>query len=466
MQAIRFLLILLFAVSFSAHTFASHDTTVTPVVVEDALPFEALPEFPDAQQHWGIHQVDGQPAGFRIEVPADWNGSLVMYAHGFRGNIPELTVSSPDIRAYLLANGFAWAASSYYRNYYDVRAGVLSTNDLARHFETVTGLTPERYFIHGHSMGGHVTAAAIEQFPNRTCPPGKRGKACRALVELLGELAGGVKYSGAVQMCGVTGDTRLFDYYHDFNLVAAWLADVEVPRPPPPDFVTAYLPQIQSALFETYPTVNTPLGDKLQAATIELTGGPRPIVNQSYSSFLDLLFSLGTNDGSIPEVTHGLSIVSNVGRVYQLDHDPRLSREEKRLNKEAVRFHADPNANPPKFIELELIPILTGNLHVPTISLHTLGDLFVPFSMQQIYAQRVRKWGRAHMLVNRAIRAAQHCEFSLEEQERAFADMIRWVDEGIKPAGDNILDRQAVQDESFGCRFTTPVRSYDEGACE
>ena len=459
MRIPRSLLTLLCTALVCVSAFASHDTEETTVVVD--LPFDPLPEFPDAQQYWGIHE----DAGYRVEVPANWNGSLVMIAHGYAGEGPELRVSNPTIRAYLLANGFAWAASSYYRNHYDVRAGVISTNALARHFNEVTGLTPDRYFIQGGSMGGHVAAAAIEQFPNRTCPAGKHGQFCRNVVEFLGGLAGGVKYSGAVLVCGVTGDTRLFDYYHDFNLVAAYLADVQVPRPPPPDFTTAYLPLIKSQLFATYPTVNTPLGDQLQAATIELTGGPRPIVNQSYASFLDLLFSLGTNDGSIPAVTHGLSIVSNIGRVYQLDHDPRLSPQEKQLNRRAVRFRADPNANPPRFIDLELVPKLTGNLHVPTVSLHTLGDLFVPFHMQQIYAQRTRRWNQDHMLVNRAIRAAQHCEFSLVEEERAFADMLRWVDAGIKPAGDRILDRQAVQDESFGCRFTSPVRPYDAGAC-
>ena len=54
----------------------------------------------------------------------------------------------------------------------------------------------------------------------------------------------------------------------------------------------------------------------------------------------------------------------------------------------------------------------------------------MPFSMQQIYARRTLLWGQGGMLVNRAIRAAQHCEFSVPEQERAFADMLRWVDQG------------------------------------
>ena len=213
----RAILVLLCSSFFCVTSIASHDSGPPPVVVEAALPFGPLPAFPDARQYWGIHEG----AGFRIEVPANWNGALVMYAHGYRGEGPLLTVSNPAIRSYLLANGFAWAASSYYRNHYDVRAGVISTNALARHFETVSGLTPARYFIHGHSMGGHVTVAAIEQYPNRTCPAGNAGRFCREVVAFLGKLAGGMKYTGAVPMCGVTGDERLFDYFNDFNLLAA-----------------------------------------------------------------------------------------------------------------------------------------------------------------------------------------------------------------------------------------------------
>ena len=430
-----------------------------PVVVEAALPFAALPAFPTAKQYWGIESA----AGYRIEVPENWNGTLVMYAHGFRGEGPFLTVSNPSIRSFLLANGFAWAASSYTRNHYDVRSGVNSTNSLARAFDDITGLKPARHFIHGHSMGGHVTVASIEQFPNRTCPSGFLGRLCRDTVEFLGELAGGIKYSGAVPMCGVNADSRLFDFFSDFNLISAELAGVEVPRPSP-DFASAQLPAIIAANFITYPTVNTALGDKLKAATIELTGGPRPIVDLSYPGFMNLLFGFGGGDGSIPGVTNGLPVVSNIGRIYQLDHDPRLSREEIAFNKEILRLRADPNANPSKFIELERIPKTTGNLHVPTVSLHTLGDLFVPFSMEQIYLQRTKLWGQQNLFVPRAIRAAQHCEFSIPEQEQAFADMLKWVDQGVKPKGDDILNRATVGSESFGCQFTTPVRAYDNPA--
>ena len=55
----------------------------------------------------------------------------MLWAHGFRGDGLELTVDNHPLRAYLIANGYAWAASSYSRNGYDVATGVQDTHDLA-----------------------------------------------------------------------------------------------------------------------------------------------------------------------------------------------------------------------------------------------------------------------------------------------------------------------------------------------
>ena len=91
----------------------------------------------DAQRWSGIRP---NGASYRIEVPAAWNGRLVMYAHGYRGEGSELTVGNPSIRQWLLDNGYAWAASSYSTNFYDVRTGVEDTNELALAFTDITGL--------------------------------------------------------------------------------------------------------------------------------------------------------------------------------------------------------------------------------------------------------------------------------------------------------------------------------------
>lgn len=49
--------------------------------------------------------LDG--AGYRVEVPKNWNGMLVMYAHGYGGTGPTVNVSDPPIREHLIRNGYA-----------------------------------------------------------------------------------------------------------------------------------------------------------------------------------------------------------------------------------------------------------------------------------------------------------------------------------------------------------------------
>jgi alpha-beta hydrolase superfamily lysophospholipase len=138
---------------------------------ESKLPFDALPDT-DTVRYWGVHGG----AGYRIEVPSNWNGELVLYCHGYRGEGLELTVSNPSIRGFLITNGYAWAASSYSKNAYDVKAGVKDTHALAMFFNGMVAKPSRRYII-GHSMGGHITGVSIEQYPK--------------------------VYDGALPMCGV-----------------------------------------------------------------------------------------------------------------------------------------------------------------------------------------------------------------------------------------------------------------------
>jgi hypothetical protein len=50
------------------------------------------------------------------------------------------------------------------------------------------------------------------------------------------------------------------------------------------------------------------------------------------------------------------------------------------------------------------IPSISGDIKIPVLSLHTVGDLFVPFLMEQIYAERVAANGKSGLLVQRIIR--------------------------------------------------------------
>ncbi len=432
-------------------------------VDESKLPFESLPGT-NTQTKWGV--LKG--AGYRIEIPANWNGDLVMYTHGFRGNGDELTVDSPPLRPFLIANGYAWAASSYSKNFYDVKAGVESTNQLARYFRRNIE-KPKRTFITGFSMGGHVIGAAIEQFPNIKCPEGRHGKTCRRIARLLGKLSGGVKYDGAVPFCGVMGDTELFNYFGDFSYGSETNAGVPSQFPPPPDYATTVLPVVIGSLFQGngagFPFALTPAGEQQKALTQVLSGGSRPVFDIAYPLFQSLLFSFNGTNGDLDGVVSG-NIYDNIGRVYQFDGDAALTAEEQAFNDTIIRIARDPGVNREKFLRLERVPIITGRLAIPVVSVHTLGDLFVPFSMEQIYAREARDLGRSHYLVSRTTRAIGHCEFSGEELVESFQSMIDWVNTGERPAGDDILDPEVVASPDMGCNFTrgeTASRSFIPG---
>ena len=198
-------------------------------VQEETLAFEAI----DGVETDRWTGVMDNGAGYRVEVPAEgnWNGMLVMYAHGYRGEGSELTVSSPALRSYYISRGYAWAASSYSTNYYDVRTGVEDTNALANAFVDIaaqngrTLMAPSKIYITGDSMGGHVTAAAIEAETQATA-------------------ANKVTYAGAVPRCGVVGGTYEFDYLLNFTFAAQHVADMGPTSYPATDFDQAAIDDV------------------------------------------------------------------------------------------------------------------------------------------------------------------------------------------------------------------------------
>ena len=114
-RLIAILTVLVAAVTAASAGPATADPPPEYFVDEAKLPFSEIPGIA-TDRYWGT--LNG--AGYRIEVPQNWNGRLVMWAHGFRGSGLELTVDNHPLRTFLAANGYAWAASSYSRNEYDV----------------------------------------------------------------------------------------------------------------------------------------------------------------------------------------------------------------------------------------------------------------------------------------------------------------------------------------------------------
>jgi len=98
--------------------------------------------------------------------------------------------------------------------------------------------------------------------------------------------------------------------------------------------------------------------------------------------------------------------------------------------------------------------VVQGTPRIPVLTLHNLGDLFVPFKMEVDYARRVAANGASDLVVQRAIRGVGHCDFTSQEVVTAFDDLVTWVESGAKPAGDVILNPAAVAAPAYGCTFT------------
>ncbi|WP_225984483.1 alpha/beta hydrolase family protein [Noviherbaspirillum aerium] len=388
-------------------------------------------------------------SGYRIEVPRNWNGRLVMYAHGYEGLDPGLKVSDIPIRRHLIENGYAWAASTFSKNGYDVRAGVEDTNALALAFTTIAAQNnralpaPSRIYIVGASMGGHVAAAAVERETQATA----RNK---------------VAYNGVVSMCGVVGDTELFNYANAYQLAAQYIAGQPAASFPVTDFDSKE-DDIKKELWLLYPSILTDKGRQLRSAFINLTGGPRPVAEDSFKlkPLQEGVWRRFGDNGTLEGVLNK-NVVDTRGFVYQLDDDPAQSAAEQAMNASILRVTPAPDANPLRADGLRWVPKVNGQFSVPVVTIHGLGDLFVPFSMQQIYKRRAQTNGSDQWLVQRAIRAPGHCDFTNAEQVEAFQAMVNWEQTGVKPAGDDVLTPAVVANPAYGCTFTRNAAGADD----
>lgn len=107
-----------------------------------------------------------QGAAWRLDVPANWNGDLVMLAHGYEPvGVPRtVPMAVNDSTAPLLAAGYAVAQSAYASQGWAVADAITDTERLRQ--QAVGELKHVRHtWMLGFSMGGAVTIGSLERFP-------------------------------------------------------------------------------------------------------------------------------------------------------------------------------------------------------------------------------------------------------------------------------------------------------------
>ena len=381
-------------------------------------------------------------AAYRIEIPDNWNGTLILWGRGFGGlNDAGTDFAShlefgvfPPAREVLVRAGVGWAASTYAATGYVPARGV---DDLLTVKEIVIDAVgaPERTYCVGASMGGATAQLMAQEFPD--------------------------EIDGALAACGALSNAEVVDYLLGWHAIAHWLIG-DLPAATDAAGLVDWagpLGRVQDDVLRL-----TPLGEQFAALVEDLSGGPRWAFRDGLARQWQVNFGLGAiywptiraagplRPGAVIDHDGALTAFDTRDAVYGASPEAGIDLD--RLNEEVLRFRA-----PAGLRTDPALGVASGRLEVPLLTLKTTGDLWTPLSLDRSYARKVIAAGYGDNLVQRAVRRSGHCNFSeIEEGLRALLDLVRWVTEGERPAGEDLTgdDLSAV-----GVAFTDPFDDDD-----
>jgi pimeloyl-ACP methyl ester carboxylesterase len=371
-----------------------------------AIAFVVAPLAVGAEQASQVHRGEHAGADYLIGMPVSWNGGLVMFAHGYDGEGPGRgNAWTEPMSGYLTDHGYAWANSGYRSRGYRPDLFVADTLALRELFIQRFG-RPRWTIIHGQSMGGHVAIAALELHPDI--------------------------YQGGFIECGNIDGVGLVDWLHAYTAAAEYLSGVRILDAPDRQAFSALVngPWLDAM---GMPSHYTERGRRFDSVVKHLMGGDLPLRVKGMSQ--RYIMNLNSRDPGPDRAQEFARHASTTHIRYHID--PGLGLDDETLNRDVRRITPAPGARSretnPVFAEL------TGKIHAPLLTIHETADFRVPFRLQQDYRRRTLAAGTAHLLVQRAVRWAGHCAFDGEVRERAFADLISWVEQGVVPPGDDVL---------------------------
>ena len=126
------------------------------------------------------------------------------------------------------------------------------------------------------------------------------------------------------------------------------------------------------------------------------------------------------------------------------------------LNRAVLRVPVTATSSADALSPAEL-PAIHGDPGIPVLSVHGIGDLFVPFSMDQQYDAMMVAHGQGGLFVDRAIREVTHCGYTTSELSSAFSALVSWIDTRKAARRRQHPRPRTVASPLFGCRFTDPT---------
>ena len=380
---------------------------------------------------------DTAGAYYLIAIPADWNGVLVLHAHGGPTlGPPKAERTAEDLQrwAVMVRAGYAWAGSTFRDGGVQVQAAAEDTERLRRLFLRHVA-QPRRTVLHGQSWGASVAAVGAETYGNALGDDGR--KPYDAVLLTSGVLAGG---------------SRAYDFRLDLRVVYQFLC-ANHPRPDEPQ----------------YPLwMGLPAGSALTAAQLrqradDCLGVDRPAAARTpeqqrrLKTIVDVIripersvqghlaWATWHFQDIVLRRTGGANPFGNVGAVYA------GSADDAALNAAVARYRADPAA----VARLAADTDPTGRIPVPVLTVHGVDDPVAFVEMDAAFRDTLRRAGSADQLVQTFTADGEHSYLADPVYPALMAALLDWVDTGTKPTPRDIAGRCARFEPQFGpgCRF-------------
>ena len=329
----------------------------------------------------GTHAGTLQGAPYRIDIPAHWNGNLVMLMHGYQpAGSPQTTpMRAANETSIFLNQGYAVAQSEYASQGWAVGDAIVDNERLRQRF--IRDLSaPIRTYIVGFSLGGLETAASIERYRHA--------------------------YAGALVMCGATVSTPELIARGVVTPLVAFDALIPgvLPNLSAPGSPRMISPDVFAKALQAHPKQAALLQKHMQG-TAETPAG-------SLMLYYMLLRELEQRAGGMP--------VDNRTTAYHGFGDDAA------FNRQVHRYAGSPAA----MAYARRNVTLTGRIDVPLVMQWNVFDQTIPARFHPIYPDQVRAAGRGKVLTILPPVGHGHCDFTDAQIAEAFKTLVRQADTG------------------------------------
>ena len=378
---------------------------------------------------------DSAGAHYLIAMPREWNGHLVLHAHGGPAlGAPRMERAVEDLERWsiMVRAGYAWAGSTFRQGGVEVRAAAEDTDRLRKIFVQQVA-RPQRTILHGQSWGASVAAKGAEMFQ---------------------ATAGGQRpYDAVLLTSGVlAGGTRSYDFRTDLRVVYQYLCNNH-PRPAEAAYpLNIGLPRdaamtqadLQARLNECL-ALNKPAAERTpeQQRKVKTIVDVIRIPASSIQGHMN--WATFHYRDVVQHRTGGASPFGNQGVRY------KGSPDDAALNAAVLRYHADPAA----VARFAQDADLTGRIPVPVLTVKGVDDPTAFVELDAAFRATMEQGGSAARLVQTFTRHNTHSYLSDPTYPALMAALLRWVDEGVKPTPEGIAAQCPAFEAQFGkgCAF-------------